>query len=300
MADKLGNYKWVLIFSTFGNGLFHTCLLFVPHYRAEVLLTGHALLQWEPSTNQAFLLPESPEHCSAFNSFASLYTSITLERLDECMYFLNGNETETGHYSMNEEDSNLYDFIDAISGTHDETSSNKTDISKYISSQGLDKGLMLNFEDSGTNNCSVRVSSPYLSKDWSNSNGIKCKTDKSYFVGKRESIGDAATTFWIYFIIRIIATICTSSCFSLLDATVLAVVKRSGTAEYGKERIWSIFGLALTSPIAGILVDRISKLKKYTDYSPAFYLSNALLLCNIISYFLIKLKVEKPGKDVLR
>jgi len=123
---------------------------------------------------------------------------------------------------------------------------------------------------------------------------------KSVLVQVKPGQGNSQVTFWVYFLLRIIATMFMGSCFSLLDATTLAVVKRCGKAEYGKERMWSTLGAALVSPIAGVIVDQVSRGKGFTDYSPAFYLSNALLVCSIITFFLIELEVDKPEKGVLK
>jgi hypothetical protein len=131
---------------------------------------------------------------------------------------------------------------------------------------------------------------------------LSCETNVTFLTEEVRIEGSNGLTFWTYFILRVVATMFMTSCFSLLDATTLAIVKKADKAEYGKERIWSVMGFGLTSPLAGLLVDQVTRSRGYTDgrtdFSSAFYVSNVLLALNILTYMFMTLHVEKPEKGI--
>ncbi|CAG7728467.1 unnamed protein product [Allacma fusca] len=309
LADKLGQYKAVLIIATFSNAFFHSMLLAVPHYR-EVDLEASVHLQWNPTSNFALLKPEFHDHCEAFMNYfedakpANLSTQI-LRCFEEDFQAMpsdssplfdtlidNSNESHIGHYiagefcRLDKSTNGLLQFI-----------CSESDLGSDADLDKVDEGLNMDvtFFPEKLRNCSITVTSPFAHK--LNASMITCRTDLAIDTGITRIIGNNTITFWMYFLVRIVATIFMSSCFSLLDATTLAIVKKNTNSEYGAERIWTVLGTAAISPIAGLLVDWFSQDKPETDYSAAFYVSNVLFFLNVLSYFVIKLEVDKPEKN---
>jgi MFS_1 like family len=60
--------------------------------------------------------------------------------------------------------------------------------------------------------------------------------------------------FWIYFAVRIFASMSLSTSLSMLDATAICMVKMY-SGDLGKQRIFGVVGQAVMAMIAGILLD---------------------------------------------
>lgn len=71
-------------------------------------------------------------------------------------------------------------------------------------------------------------------------------------------------TFWIYFFLRFVGTVMLSGGVSMLDPIALTMIQKYG-GQFGRERLFSTIGMAIFSPLAGLLMDRSSRqLSKYT------------------------------------
>lgn len=70
-------------------------------------------------------------------------------------------------------------------------------------------------------------------------------------------------TFWIYFFLRFVGTVMLSGGVSMLDPIALTMIQKYG-GEFGRERLFSTIGMAIFSPLAGLLMDQSSRqLSKY-------------------------------------
>jgi len=308
LADKLGEHKTVLIISTFASGLFHTLLLAVPVYR-EVPILAVSTFHWNTLNDQMELRPPFLEQCDEFRKIIDNQSPRMDILLTNCLshsqYHLIPEDLKTLDDNImipSEETSECLFFMTENNGQ--KVVDLRCTAPKDKDPTGMDEFIITSDfvrpDFNPTANCSLTPMKNSLGLEWGSSQDsyISCSTNVSFATGEIERKGNNATTFWMYFILRILASVFMISCFSLLDATTLAVVNRNGKSEYGKERILCIIGLAVTSPVAGILVDRVSYAKGYKDYSPAFYVSNFLLAINIGAYCLLDLKVEKPEKGV--
>lgn len=65
-------------------------------------------------------------------------------------------------------------------------------------------------------------------------------------------------TFWLYFILRFLGTASMSAGVTMLDPIALTLINRYG-GEFGRERIFSTIGMAIFSPITGLLIDHNSQ-----------------------------------------
>ena len=105
--------------------------------------------------------------------------------------------------------------------------------------------------------------------------------------------------FRVYFIIRIVFAIFTGICFTILDATSIALSEKHNTS-FGKVRFWGIMGTGLFSPICGYLVDYLSDgLDEFsTNYSPTFHFFNIFVLLTLISASILQVEVSTSQKDL--
>lgn len=61
-----------------------------------------------------------------------------------------------------------------------------------------------------------------------------------------------------------------------------------------------MFGMAIFSPITGLLIDYYSSVVGYTDYSAAFYVYDILLVISAITVFLMPLGDKLPAENVFQ
>lgn len=85
----------------------------------------------------------------------------------------------------------------------------------------------------------------------------------------------------------------------MMDPIALTMVDKHG-GDFGRERLFSMFGMAIFSPITGIMIDYCSDGLAYTDYSSAFYIYDALLIISSISVLIMPLEDKMPAENVFR
>uniref|UniRef100_A0A1Q3G563 Putative transporter n=1 Tax=Culex tarsalis TaxID=7177 RepID=A0A1Q3G563_CULTA len=105
--------------------------------------------------------------------------------------------------------------------------------------------------------------------------------------------------FWIYFGLRFLATTMLSAGVTIMDPIALTMIEKYG-GDFGRERLFSSIGMAIFSPITGILIDLFSRDLGYTDYSAAFYTYDILLVISSITVFLMPLGEKLPADNVFK
>ncbi|XP_018006707.1 major facilitator superfamily domain-containing protein 6 [Hyalella azteca] len=112
--------------------------------------------------------------------------------------------------------------------------------------------------------------------------------------GVDDSYMSNSRTFWIYFICRIFVTLFMNAAFSMMDASIMAVMLRTG-GDYGKQRLVAMLSMATFPFIASCIVESLSK--GPADYSYAIYLHALLLGCSAIVAFCINLDVKSEKNE---
>ncbi|XP_050086556.1 uncharacterized protein LOC126571790 isoform X2 [Anopheles aquasalis] len=105
--------------------------------------------------------------------------------------------------------------------------------------------------------------------------------------------------FWIYFALRFLATTMLSAGVTIMDPIALTMIEKYG-GDFGRERLFSSIGMAIFSPITGIMIDFFSKDLGYTDYSAAFYTYDVLLIVSSVTVFLMPLGEKLPADNVFK
>lgn len=82
-----------------------------------------------------------------------------------------------------------------------------------------------------------------------------------------------------------------------MDPIALTMIEKYG-GDFGHEHLFSMFGMAIFSPLTGILIDYYSSQLGYTDYSSAFYIYDILLIISSITVFLMPLDDKLPSENV--
>lgn len=86
---------------------------------------------------------------------------------------------------------------------------------------------------------------------------------------------------------------------TIMDPIALTMIEKYG-GDFGRERLFSSIGMAIFSPITGILIDYSSRGLGYTDYSAAFYTYDILLIVSALTVFLMPLGEKLPADNVFR
>lgn len=107
------------------------------------------------------------------------------------------------------------------------------------------------------------------------------------------------SVFWIYFLLRFLATAMLSAGVTIMDPIALSMIEKYG-GDFGRERLFSSIGMAVFSPITGILIDFCSRGLGYTDYSAAFYTYDVLLIISTITVLLMPLGEKLPADNVFK
>lgn len=105
--------------------------------------------------------------------------------------------------------------------------------------------------------------------------------------------------FWLYFVLRFFATTMLSAGVTIMDPIALTMIQKYG-GDFGRERLFSSFGMAIFSPITGLLIDQTSRGLGYTDFSPAFYTYDILLGISMITVILMPIGEKLPADNVFR
>lgn len=107
------------------------------------------------------------------------------------------------------------------------------------------------------------------------------------------------TVFWLYFFLRFLATTMLSAGVTIMDPIALTMIEKYG-GDFGRERLFSSFGMAIFSPITGLLIDYTSTGLGYTDYSAAFYTYDILLVISTVTVILMPIGDKLPSDNVFR
>ncbi|XP_058980577.1 uncharacterized protein LOC101900156 isoform X2 [Musca domestica] len=107
------------------------------------------------------------------------------------------------------------------------------------------------------------------------------------------------TIFWIYFMLRFLATTMLSAGVTIMDPIALTMIEKYG-GDFGRERLFSSIGMAIFSPITGVMIDYYSRGLGYTDYSAAFYTYDVLLIISTVSVLMMPLGEKLPADNVFR
>ncbi|XP_058118432.1 major facilitator superfamily domain-containing protein 6-like [Anopheles ziemanni] len=106
-------------------------------------------------------------------------------------------------------------------------------------------------------------------------------------------------TFWMYLVVRFVATSMLASTLTITDPIALDMIEQHG-GDFGREKLFSSVGMAIFTPLTGLMIDVMSRGKTVTVYTPAFYTYDALLLCSLVSVWLMPIGRKTPSENVLR
>ncbi|ETN64833.1 hypothetical protein AND_003414 [Anopheles darlingi] len=105
-------------------------------------------------------------------------------------------------------------------------------------------------------------------------------------------------TFWVYLIVRFVATLMLGSTLTVTDPIALDMIEQHG-GDFGREKLYSSVGMAISTPFTGLLIDLYSRGSDRTVYTPAFYTYDVLLLCSLVSVWAMPIGRKPPAEHIM-
>ncbi|EDS32628.1 conserved hypothetical protein [Culex quinquefasciatus] len=317
LVDKFGRYKPVVIMSLLLNALFHHSLMLIPQQEIPGKLpeayvmrhpeTGNVEVWWSPCPSRE--CPDSEEidvvvdqcldHCLLHEqnpkiegrAAADLCAPFCSPRTGDSAFFV-----LDMHPDLGEPIEQLGMEVD-----HDDNET-VTDFKTRFGIQLLWKqGVNVTALEEEDLRCGGLVLSSNMSLNINqrlSELAADCMVQRCRF-RKNDYKESDDKIFWIYFGLRFLATTMLSAGVTIMDPIALTMIEKYG-GDFGRERLFSSIGMAIFSPITGILIDLFSQDLGYTDYSAAFYTYDILLVISSISVFMMPLGEKLPADNVFK
>ncbi|XP_067141782.1 major facilitator superfamily domain-containing protein 6-like [Centruroides vittatus] len=276
VADKLGQYKPVLIISLLLTSAFSTAIMFVPPAANTYEHVPHRYITCN-SSELNLIIESCNQKCENNSNIKyDLFASSCDKR---CFNSLHG--------SLNSSyETNMTSSI-SITNIHLDMPELKEDLCSYSISASKTP-LLCYSEDMDDENCTINCDITLVS----NTNETNYLSTNCFHTNTNKRL----TTVWIYFGLRVMFQIFVAICISLTDATTLHMVESHG-GQYGRQRFWAILATAIFSPVTGILVDLVSE-EGHNDYSPAFYFFNGLTILTVFAVASLKMELALPEENM--
>ncbi|XP_055540675.1 uncharacterized protein LOC129727167 [Wyeomyia smithii] len=106
-------------------------------------------------------------------------------------------------------------------------------------------------------------------------------------------------TFWYYLLIRFGATTMLTATVTIVDPMALTMVEQHG-GDFGREKLFSSLGMAIFTPLTGLLIDYFSEGHSATNYQPAFYTYDTLMALSLISVLFLPIGQKLPSENIMK
>merc|ERR1712106_1211348 len=311
LADKLGNYMRALLVSIVGCAIFHTLLLAVPTNLSHVDYPHTTLtmdnttvsLKWAPCEEKACTKIRNPE----------------VKEKDPLPIFFEMN-------NCNLDCPALKDLMNAqaylgVAVTYESMICGQMGV-KHCKAWPGQKKLELvrvNTDVSRNDKCGEAQislftdSDPCVTNDLSDETILGIKPDCALACDVRTNLvercgdsnsGNRLITNGVYFIFRMMATMCLASCFILLDAQTIQMCsveeKHGKVGAYGRQILYKTLAQAVISPLVGLMMDYITAHQGRPNYVASFIIADILLGISFMCALKINTNLELPeNKDAM-
>jgi len=310
-ADKLGNYMRALLVSIVGCAIFHTLLLAVPTNLSHVDYPHTTLtmdnttvsLKWAPCEEKACTKIRNPE----------------VKEKDPLPIFFEMNNCNLNCPA-------LKDLMNAqaylgVAVTYESMICGQMGV-KHCKAWPGQKKLELvrvNTDVSRNDKCGEAQisfftdSDPCVTNDLSDETILGIKPDCALACDVRTNLvercgdsnsGNRLITNGVYFIFRMMATMCLASCFILLDAQTIQMCsveeKHGKVGAYGRQILYKTLAQAVISPLVGLMMDYITAHQGRPNYVASFIIADILLAISFMCALKINTNLELPeNKDAM-
>ncbi|XP_057367450.1 uncharacterized protein LOC130688483 [Daphnia carinata] len=115
----------------------------------------------------------------------------------------------------------------------------------------------------------------------------------------QEKIFNPQLTFWLYMLFRCIFEVLLGGSATLFEGAVLALVSEV-RGDYGFQKVFGFIGVAIFSPISGVLIDHTSSDENNQNFWAAYFLFAALFGIASLGMLTIDLKFKPPAENVIK
>lgn len=106
-------------------------------------------------------------------------------------------------------------------------------------------------------------------------------------------------TFWYYLIIRFFAMTMLTATLTITDPIALAMIEQYG-GDFGREKLYSSVGMAIFTPLTGLMIDYFSKDHHGANFAPAFYTYDVLLGLSLLSVLFLPISKKLPSESIMK
>ncbi|XP_053695401.1 uncharacterized protein LOC128742926 [Sabethes cyaneus] len=106
-------------------------------------------------------------------------------------------------------------------------------------------------------------------------------------------------TFWYYLMIRFCATTMLTATVTIVDPMALTMIEQHG-GDFGREKLFSSLGMAIFTPLTGLLIDYFSDGDRTTNYQPAFYTYDILMALSLIAVLFLPIGQKLPSENIMK
>lgn len=267
IADKLGNYKVVLIGSIFATAGFHTLLLTIDAHGINPTKVNTTNIN-ESSNNMLVYLTcddtgrtflDLPNNCANStcphkNLWLREQSTIRLLTADsECISSCNELANSTDMCFLTMETGGCYHPPDENLILNLELENNSVSTNANFCSFPVNQLFLSNFSEASLGcdcfiQCSALMMQPLLPACSAKDDTLSLSTADIYDYSKHNK------GFWLYLFLRILATATLGTSFTMLDATTICLIKKY-KGQLGRQRLFGVLGSAAFAMSTGILLD---------------------------------------------
>lgn len=262
IADKIGNYKVVLIGSIIATGGFHTLLLTIDAHginptntvtnRTQSSVSAFVYLSCDQSGRTLLKLPNNIANSTCPYENLSLREKPMIHLMSsECVQSCNGT-TSSIDLCLATDDTDCYDMDGGVLlqlGLGNESLSNS---SSDLCTIPVNEIMLKNSSQSAVLGCDCPIECPAFITDPS---WISCPILNETSPSTEEfDHAKHQRGFWTYLVIRVLATAALGTSFTMLDTTTICLIKKYN-GQLGRQRLFGVLGSAAFAFSTGIMLD---------------------------------------------
>ncbi len=264
IADKIGNYKAVLMGSIIATGGFHTLLLTIDAHGVEPTtriitnisnLSSASELVYLTCDKSGRTFLEVPNDCTSgtcsYGNLSVLDRSAMIRLMpSECTQSCNGSTNST-ELCLATDAIDCFPLEEGVLLQLGLENKSLPISSSDFCSFSVNHLFLSNSSQAATLDCGCPIQCPaFMIQSW-----LSCPTENENSTS--EDVYDHykhQRGFWLYLIIRILATASLGTSFTMLDATTICLIKKF-KGQLGRQRLFGVLGSATFAMLTGILLD---------------------------------------------
>jgi len=290
VADKIGNYKLVLMTTVILTGVFHSLLMTVdahgyPDWVGDNV-TAHDLVYINCDESGQTTLEWT--NCSDTTCPSAFRKDPVIRFVDsDCYQFCESDTATTcqvGGAGCTPLRAGLVLDLKLVP-VKDEKRATKAN--RCIT--GIDEMLLANTSKAIQFQCKCSIQCPAMLLN----DELQCSKSIPEYDEAKHNRG-----FWMYLCLRIVATAALGTTFTMMDASAICLIKKH-KGELGKQRLCGVVGSSIFGFLSGWMIEWLAD-GGAKNYAVTFYFADILLFLVVLCFFYLEVEVEKSDGDFFR